>query len=159
MDGLLNNHSVHIKKGIPCIRCHVDFDKLEATVNRFTPTRSLCEECHGVGVEARNLDTLVPPSGLKIDAEELFMRNCVPCHGEDGKGQGKIASFFRTNLKPRDLTDPSAMDKRSDKQLFDVINEGGTELMLSERMPAWKGLLTEDEVRSLVKYVRGLSSQ
>ncbi len=157
--GLLNNHNVHIEKGIPCLRCHVDFDKLEATVSKFTPTRKLCEECHGKGVEGRNLDTLVPPRGVHLDAEALFMRNCAPCHGDDGKGTGKVSGFFSADLTPRDLTDPVAMGKRSDEQLFDVIYHGGPKLMLSERMPAWRGLLTEMEVKILVKYVRGLSAE
>lgn len=157
--GLLNNHNAHFKKGIHCLRCHVDFDKLENTVTRFTPTRKLCEECHSKRVIAINLNSLTPPSGMRIDAKALFIRNCSPCHGEDGKGKGKVTEFFGANLTARDLTDATAIGKRSDEQLFDVIYDGGPKLMLSERMPAWQGLLTEEEVMTLVKYVRGLSAK
>ena len=63
-----------------------------------------------------------------------------------------------TVLKPGDLTDPARMARRTDEQLFDVIFYGGPELTLSERMPAWTGLLSKDEVNLLVKYVRSLSA-
>ena len=153
---LKNNHKVHFDKGLPCLRCHVDFDKLEEPVSQFIPTRDLCTECHEKVVNAVNEESLSPRSG-KFSAEELFMTNCSVCHGPEGRGDGTVAGFFKAGLRPRDLTGPVYMGKRTDEQLFNVIYYGGPELMLSERMPAWEGLLSEEEVNLLVKYVRDLS--
>jgi mono/diheme cytochrome c family protein len=154
---LKNKHKVHFDKGIPCLRCHVDFDKLEEPVRSYTPKRDLCTECHGKNVQERNADKLLVRT-LPATGSELFMDNCAVCHGPGGKGTSKISSFFAAGLTPRDLTDLPYMSKRSNEQLFDVIYYGGPELMLSERMPAWEGLLKEDEVRLLVAYVRSLSA-
>ena len=148
---------MHFDKGIPCLRCHVDFDKLEEPVRTYTPKRDLCTECHGANVQERNADRLLTRT-LPATGKELFMDNCAVCHGSDGRGKSRISSFFAAGLTPRDLTDLPYMSKRSDDQIFDVIYYGGPELMLSERMPAWEGLLKEDEVRLLVAYVRSLSA-
>lgn len=153
---LKNNHKVHFDKGIPCLRCHVDFDKQEEPLRSYVPKRDLCTECHEKKVQERNADRLIVRT-LPATAEELFVDNCAVCHGRDGSGKSKITGFFAAGLAPRDLTDISHMSKRSDEQIFDVIYYGGPELMLSERMPAWEGLLSEDEVRRLAAYVRSLS--
>lgn len=153
---LKNKHKVHFDKGIPCLRCHVDFDKLEEPIRSYTPKRDLCTECHGANVKERNMDKLLTRT-LPATGAELFLDNCAVCHGTDGRGKSKISSFFAAGLTPRDLTDLPYMSKRSDEQIFDVIYYGGPELMLSERMPAWEGLLKEDEVRLIAAYVRNLS--
>lgn len=152
---LKNNHKAHSDRGIPCLRCHVGFDTLESSVFTYIPKMDLCNECHG------NRTNTKPAAGKEGDALEagkrLYMRNCVPCHGREGKGDGPVAAFFTAGLRPRDLTNSVHMARRSNQQLFDVIFYGGPELTLSERMPAWNGLLTRYEVKLLVKYVRSLS--
>lgn len=153
---LKSNHKAHYKKGLPCLRCHVGFDLLEKPVYTYIPKMDLCNECHG-NKSSPNTAAAEQENDLTA-ARRLFMENCVPCHGREGKGNGAVAAFFPPGLKPRDLTDSVHMAKRSDRQLFDVIYYGGPELTLSERMPAWGGLLSEEQVRRLVRYVRYLSN-
>ena len=43
----------------------------------------------------------------------------------------------------------------SDQTLFKIIKEGGQSVGRSTVMPSWKDSLSDDQIRSLVKYIRG----
>ena len=153
---LINNHKAHYDRGVPCLRCHVGFDLLEEPVQNYIPKMDICYECHADverKADVRPTDQVEPLEA----AGRIYILNCSMCHGADGKGGGAMAAFFRAGLTPRDLTDSAHFAKRSDQQLRDVILKGGVEIGLSERMPAWEGLLSEEEVQSLVTYIRRIS--
>jgi mono/diheme cytochrome c family protein/nitrate/TMAO reductase-like tetraheme cytochrome c subunit len=154
---LTNNHKAHYDRGIPCLRCHVGFDMLEAPVQNYIPKMDICNECHADGGRKGEAG----PSEIDsiVTAGRLYRLNCSVCHGMEGRGNGVMVRYFGAGLTPRDLTDPVHMAKRSDQQLHDVILKGGVEMGLSERMPAWEGLLNEDEVAELVRYIRHISSE
>lgn len=153
-NNLTNNHKRHFDIGIPCIRCHVGFDMMDDTTLTFTPKMDVCNECHGALGERRQIEADTSPLGL---ARAVFLQNCAMCHGVAGKGDGAVGAFFKAGLRPKDLTDPILMSRRTDRQIYDIIEKGGPEMGLSERMPAWEGLLTEDDTGALVKYIRYLS--
>ncbi len=44
----------------------------------------------------------------------------------------------------------------SDQALLKIIKEGGQSVGRSTVMPSWKDSLSDDQIRSLVKYIRGL---
>ena len=48
------------------------------------------------------------------------------------------------------------MKKESDETLFKIISGGGQGVGRSTVMPAWGGVLSEQQIRELVKYVRSL---
>lgn len=154
---LVNNHKAHYDRGIPCLRCHVGFDLVEEAVQNYIPKMDICNECHGAAVE-RKIE-VGAEAGVTEAASRLYRLNCAMCHGLEGKGDGPVASFFRAGLTPRDLTDSAHMAKRTDQQIHDVILKGGLEIGLSEKMPAWEGLLKEDEISSLVQYIRNISEK
>ena len=83
----------------------------------------------------------------------LYRTNCVPCHGETGKGDGPAAGVLKP--PPRDHTDKAYMGTLTDKQLADIIKMGGAikgkPLMPSH--PQFK----DPELAALVAYVRSLS--
>ena len=87
--------------------------------------------------------------------KRIYRENCTPCHGESGKGDGVGAQSLP--VRPADHTNSAVMTSRSDAFLRDVINNGGSATGLSSFMPAWKGILKEDEVRDLVDYIRTLA--
>ncbi len=74
------------------------------------------------------------------DAAALFQKKCVACHGKDGKG-----SPVGQKLGVKDLT----ATKLSEPQLVDVITNGRA------KMTPNKGKLTEAEIASLAKYIKG----
>jgi len=79
-------------------------------------------------------------------AAELYARNCATCHGKDGR-----AKTFKGKLKhARDLTDSEWQGRVSDERLFNSIMNG------KEKMPGYGKKLSEQEINSLVTYVRAL---
>lgn len=76
---------------------------------------------------------------VQTDTAALFQQRCSPCHGKTGEG---------TKLAPA-LTQ---LDHLTDAQLLEVISEGKS----GTAMPAWKTMLSADEMQSLVPYLRSL---
>lgn len=79
--------------------------------------------------------------------ENLFQHNCAFCHAADGTARNWIGSFMEPH--PRNLTDPAAMHGLTRDQLRTVIREG----LPDTSMPAWKSVLSEDEVQAIIAYV------
>ena len=98
------------------------------------------------------------PEGLRGDADEgaiMYGQFCAVCHGAGGKGDGPTAASL--DPKPADHTDADYMGSLSDEQLYRVIQKGGAATGKSPLMAAWGGVLTDDQIRDLVAYLRRLS--
>jgi len=80
----------------------------------------------------------------------LFAANCAVCHGERGLGDGPTAETLE--MRPADLTAPH-VQQLSDGALFYIVSHGRPETP----MPAWEGVLTEDERWHVVNYLRTLA--
>ena len=87
--------------------------------------------------------------------QELYHSNCSPCHGENGDGKGPGARMLP--VKPANHRDGKVMNQRSDQELSDIIVKGGAGVGRSPFMPAWEGQLSEEQIRSLVSYIRSLA--
>jgi len=85
---------------------------------------------------------------------ELFRELCSVCHGVGGKGDGPSAQGLEP--KPADFTNCKVMSKDSDNVLFKIIKGGGQSAGRSTVMPAWGDSLSEQQIRDLVKFIRGL---
>jgi mono/diheme cytochrome c family protein/uncharacterized membrane protein len=91
------------------------------------------------------------PKATETHVRALFEKHCAKCHGEDGTG-----SEERDGLpKIPDFTDASWQEKCKDAQLVASILDGkGTK---GEKMPPWRGKISEEQARGLVGYVRAFS--
>ncbi len=76
-----------------------------------------------------------------------YTEQCVKCHKEDGKG-GPVEIEGR-KLNPEDLTS-AKMVKEPDEEYIEYITKG----IKDEGMPAFKDILTDDEIKQVVKYIR-----
>lgn len=74
------------------------------------------------------------------DAAALFQKKCAVCHGKDGKG-----SPAGLKMGAKDLT----ASKLGEAELKAVIENG------KGKMTPNKGKLTDAEIASLAKYVKG----
>jgi mono/diheme cytochrome c family protein len=94
--------------------------------------------------------TLPMPGGLKGDAAQggkFYRENCATCHGKKGDGKGPRAYFI--NPKPRNFLDSSSRAMFNRPALYAAVSFGkvGTE------MPAWKFVLTEQQMANVAEYV------
>src|SRR5262249_5978730 len=93
---------------------------------------------------------LQPSSGNIADGRETFSHYCMACHGLDGQNTGVP---FATAMSPPvpSLASPQ-VQSYTDGQLKWVIENG----VLPSGMPASRNLLTDEEIWSLVLYIRHL---
>ena len=86
--------------------------------------------------------------------KQLYHVYCSQCHGMQGNGKG--INIRDMSVQPRDHTDAKAMSARSDAELFKAIKEGGQAINKSLLMPPWGDVLSDAEIKELVKYLRTL---
>lgn len=87
--------------------------------------------------------------------QEVYVQYCALCHGPQGKGDGSLSANL--DPKPRNHTDGAYMNALSDAHLLRVIGEGGAAAGLSPIMPAWKAILSAQQIQDLVAFVRTLA--
>ena len=85
--------------------------------------------------------------------EMIFETRCFVCHGRTGKGDGPAST--KLGAAVRDLTNPSWQDSTSDETLRTVIRSGARAVGGSTAMPPNPDL-SDDQIRSLLKFIRGL---
>lgn len=83
--------------------------------------------------------------------EAIYQSRCAACHGKDGRGDGPAGKAF--NPKPTAFTDPASFKRLSDAQLKKMIIEG------KPPMPAFKGSLKDQEVDSVVAFIKSLPAR
>jgi mono/diheme cytochrome c family protein len=83
---------------------------------------------------------------VELTARVIFLESCVGCHRENG--EGGTAEFEGKKIKVPGFQSKGAMNASDDK-LYNYIANGE-----EDEMPAFKGKLTEEQMRSLVKYIR-----
>jgi len=110
----------------------------------------------GVTFEA-SADTLGAYEGRRV-----FVSYCQLCHGPGGQGDGPLA--LRMKLRPADLT--TTVRSRSDTILKKIISAEGPQTitgrdrhnLVTDAMPDWAGVFTDDEIGALIAYLRYLST-
>jgi cytochrome c6 len=85
----------------------------------------------------------LPLAARAGDAQALFEKKCVPCHGTDGKGDTTMGRRLGVRAFARG---------KSDAELEKSLLEG----VPGTKMPAFKGKVSDDEAKDLVRLVRGL---
>jgi len=87
-----------------------------------------------------NVPNLKDPAIIAAGHDLFLAKQCAHCHGEDGRGG--------VNLARRDL-DP--------KGVFQSIADGREKSGL--RMPAWREVMTDEEIWKATAYVMSISRQ
>jgi len=87
--------------------------------------------------------------GVPEQGQPIFEERCASCHGLQGRGDGPQAPF----LSPRPASLVSAgTSVKTDAELLAIINAGKPRTA----MPGWKDLLSEQERRDVLAYIRTL---
>ena len=87
-------------------------------------------------------------SPAQTAGETLFKTKCAACHGPDGKGEVPMGN----KLGARNLSS-TEVQGQSDAQLVDVMTKG------KNKMPAYAGKLTKEQMADLVAYIRELGKK
>jgi mono/diheme cytochrome c family protein len=85
------------------------------------------------------------------DAKENWGTQCAKCHGADGKSDTKIGA----KLGAKDFTDAKVQAGFKDEEAFTTIKQGKKDKDGKTLMKAFD-TLSDDEIKALVAYVRGL---
>jgi len=84
--------------------------------------------------------------------KKTYAKLCVSCHGASGKGDGAAAAGLKQ--KPADFTDAEHSKFYSDQGRMHIIKKG----VAGTPMPAWQGILNDEEIVAVHAYVRSLRS-
>jgi len=83
------------------------------------------------------------PIGNAIAGSIIYSQYCSGCHQPDGKGLNSMLAA--------DLTNPERLNK-SNEELLGSISKGVQGKI--GFMPAWGGILTEQQMKDVLQYVR-----
>lgn len=97
--------------------------------------------------------------GNKEDGKKIFAQNCIQCHGINGNADTRLGHLLST--PPANFSDPNYKDSRgkklsaySDDELQMKIKYGSK----GTAMPSWKSKLSDQDIESVVYYVRSLEN-
>ncbi|MFV1986025.1 MAG: cytochrome c [Gemmatimonadota bacterium] len=114
----------------------------------------------GVAMQLTGLENPLRHSGDLASHLEtgavVYVRNCVPCHGDLLDGQGHYASSFAPI--PADFSSSGTIAQLTESYVFWRIAKGGPGLPVEgtpwdSAMPAWETMLNENEIWSVILYL------
>lgn len=85
--------------------------------------------------------------GDPVNGKAVYEKNCAACHGPKGYGDG----YTRLNPPVADLASSTTQNK-ADTDLIKTIREGRP----NTAMGSWRFVLSEQEIRDVVAYIRTL---
>ncbi len=86
------------------------------------------------------------------EGKRLFLKLCLSCHGESGKGDG-IYWDSAIDISPADLTKFTPAES---SRIFKTIKYGSEAQGKSNLCPPWKNNFSDEEIGYIVSYVETL---
>jgi len=117
-------------------------------------TAAVTRAKHWVFVRNKDAKNPMSPTPANIaDGKAAFSHYCVACHGLDGQNTG--VPFADTMAPPVPSLASENVQSYTDGQLKWVIDNG----IFPSGMPASKGILTDEEIWSMILYIRRLPAE
>lgn len=93
----------------------------------------------------------IPPTADVVkEASSVYESKCSKCHGDKGDGKGSATKGL--DVKPRNYTNKTVMEKIPDGQLFWIIANGSDPE--ATEMGPYKKKLSEEQMWALVHLIR-----
>ncbi len=112
----------------------------------------------GRHVSAQQPATRLAAASTDSHGKAVYDAHCVECHGKTGKGDGPAAMILMPH--PRDFSSGRYKIRSTetgslptDEDLTRSIRQG----LFGTAMPAWQGILPDDDIREVVRYIKTLS--
>ena len=113
-----------------------------------SPSRTVLAAAAQAQVPATAAGTADPSVDAADRGRSISAANCVLCHGDAGKGDGRAAKLY--NPRPADLT----ASTKSDLYKSTIIRKGGAYVGRSMIRPAWGAELSDAQIQDVVAYLR-----
>lgn len=85
------------------------------------------------------------PSASKAqEGRKIFIDKCAPCHGENGKGDGPMASTF--DPRPRDFCLPEFWQGDVDKKISNAVTQGKGQMVPVN--------INSNEIKAVTEYIK-----
>jgi mono/diheme cytochrome c family protein len=115
----------------------------------------------GLRSPLRDVNGLVAQADLEA-GQEIYIQNCVYCHGDALDGNGMFADGLRP--RPANFTDPGTIAQLSESYVFWRVAKGGPGLPVEGKpwnsaMPAWEDELTVTEIWQVIAYLYEATEQ
>lgn len=116
--------------------------------------KKIVQESKEIVVGGKNRHNPLPDDSSSVkNGGDHFRHHCQVCHGLDGHATG--VTFARTMSPPvPDLGAPE-IQKYTDGQFKWIIENG----IRMSGMPGWKGLIQDEEMWQMVRYIRHLPAR
>jgi cytochrome c2 len=108
---------------------------------------------HSLHLSAQTLHYTKPPD--RENGEKVYKGGCIACHGSDGKGAPQSQTVFARPDTFPDFTDCAGTTPEPNGNWKAAIVHGGPSRGLSQIMPAFGDLLTDEQINDVMAYMRG----
>jgi cytochrome c len=114
-------------------------------------TAAMTKIKHSITIRGKGAKNPLPGTPMNIDnGRDAFSHYCAACHGLDGQNTG--VPFADSMSPPAPMLNSSQVQSYTDGQLKWLIDNG----ISPSGMPGSKGILTDNEIWSIVVYIRHL---
>ncbi len=97
----------------------------------------------------KNLKSAMSPTDRSLlHGRQIFVTNCIGCHGQYGNGRGPASEFMKPD--PGDFTKPELHLAASDGQYYQYLLFG----LPGTSMPAWGDYLTVNDIWDVINFLR-----
>ena len=102
-----------------------------------------------LGLETRLVNPTPANAESVSSGGNVYLANCSTCHGERGLGDG--VAGIALPIQPADLT--VHVPLHTDVSLYEIVSDG----IIASGMPAFREVLSDEEVWDLINFLRALS--
>ena len=113
------------------------------------------EEARTNAVDSNNCSPQGDLRGNAENGQKLHLEHCAACHGLTGAADVVV---MHMDEFPPDQSDPAYMENLPDSYLYLAICKGGEGIGKSYVMSPWGDLLTDQEIRDLISWIRTFSN-
>ena len=117
---------------------------------------AMSSACLALGVGGALARAAPARMGARDTGEQIYRSTCAACHGADGRGAEKTTVGFDVPLP--DFTDCNFASREANSDWTAIVRDGGPVRSFTRIMPAFRDLLTPDQIRNVIGYIRQFCS-